>query len=67
MTARKKHRVLKPRGRWQHVYSGRDLLGVVAEQPDGTWEAIKLGVVIGRHATRQQAIDALGDEPEAAS
>jgi hypothetical protein len=58
-----KHRK-RQRGQWQWVHSGRDLLGIVEQQPDGRWATIALGVVTGSYPTREAAIAALAGEEQ---
>jgi hypothetical protein len=59
ITTAHKHRNHKRRGQWQWVHCGRDLLGIVQEQENGTWAVIKLGVIVSTYPTREQAIAAL--------
>ena len=37
---RAKHRKVKPRLGWQWIYNGRDLVGVIEQQPDGSWRLV---------------------------
>lgn len=59
MSSRKKHLAPKPRGNWQYVYDGRCLLGMIEQQPDGTWAVIKHNAIVNIYPTRQSAIAAL--------
>jgi hypothetical protein len=63
MSSRKKHLRTEPRGRWQYIYDGRRLLGVVEEHEDGKWHVIIDHIDVGACATRESALK-LVDEIE---
>lgn len=50
-----KHRPARPRGAWQYVYDGRQLLAVIEQHADG-WHVISSHHDIGAYPDREAAL-----------